>query len=134
MDKKRTSEPWDMNDMDSIMRELDAMPTPPSVEQLRQRYDKLKTELLQKEETGGVKRDREEGEDVVPKVPKLNMGVSDPRYLKDIEYWKRYLPPTWEELKQRQDGLVSCDTPASFEQQKRYYEECQAKLLQKEEK
>ena len=50
MDKKRTSVPWDMNDMDSIMRELDARPTPPSVEQLKQRYDKLKAELLQKEE------------------------------------------------------------------------------------
>ena len=133
MDFKRTSEPWDMNDMDSIMRELDARPTPPSVEQLKQRYDKL---MLQKEETGGVKRDREEGEDVVKdhKVPKLNRGVCDPRYLKDLEYWKHNVPPTWGELKERQDGLVSCDTPASFEQQKRYYEECQAKLLQKEEK
>ena len=97
-----------------------------------------KVHKLDKEETGEMsqKRDREEGEDVVKdhKVPKLNRGVCDPRYLKDLEHWKYNIPPTWEELKERQDGLVSCDTPASFEQQKRYYEECQAKLLQKEEK
>ena len=57
-----------------------------------------------KEETGGMsqKRDREEGEDVVKdhKVPKLNMGVCDPRDLKDLEYWKYNIPPTWEELKE----------------------------------
>ena len=50
MDKKCTSVPWDMNDMDAIMKELDARPTPPSFEQLKQRYDKLQAELLQKEE------------------------------------------------------------------------------------
>ena len=50
MDKKCTSVPWDMNDMDAIMKELDARPTPPSFEQLKQWYDKLQAELLQKEE------------------------------------------------------------------------------------
>ena len=91
-----------------------------------------------KEETGEMsqKRDREEGEDVMKdhKVPKLNMGVCDPRYLKDLEYWKYNIPPTWEELKERQDGLVPCDTPPSFEQRKQRHDELQAKLLQKEEK
>ena len=50
MDKKCTSVPWDMNDMDAIMKELDSRPTPPSFEQLRQRYERLQADLLQKEE------------------------------------------------------------------------------------
>ena len=94
-----------------------------------------KVHKLDKEETGEMsqKRDREEGEDVVKdhKVPKLNIGTCD---LQDPEYWKYNIPPTWEELKERQDGLVSCDTPPSFEQRKQRHDELQAKLLQKEEK
>ena len=49
-ERQDNSVPWDMNDMDAIMKELDARPTPPSFEQLKQRYDKLQAELLQKEE------------------------------------------------------------------------------------
>ena len=42
--------PWDMNDMNDIIKKLDSRPTPPSFEQLRKRYEKLQADLLQKEE------------------------------------------------------------------------------------
>ena len=95
-----------------------------------------KVHKLDKEETGEMSQKRNREEDVVKdhKVPKLNMGVCDPRDLKDLEYWKYNIPPTWEELKERQDGLVPCDTPPSFEQRKQRHDALQAKLLQKEEK
>ena len=82
------------------------------------------------------KRDREE-EDMAKdhKVPKLNIEeLRFQQYLKDLEYWKYNIPPTLEELKGRQDGLVPCDTPPSFEQRKQWHDKLQAKLLQKEEK
>ena len=77
------------------------------------------------------KRDREEDMAKSHKVPKLNIVVCN---LKDLEYWKYNIPPTWEELKERQDNLVPCDTPPSFEQRKQWHDKLQAKLLQKEEK
>ena len=83
------------------------------------------------------KRDQEEEEDMVKdhKVPKLNIEeLRLQKYLKDLEYWKYNIPPTWEELKERQDNLVPCDTPPCFEQRKQRHDKLQAELLQKEEK
>ena len=46
----------DMNDMDAIMEKLDSKPTPPSWEQLRQRYERLQADLLQKRRKMNRKR------------------------------------------------------------------------------
>ena len=41
----------DMNDRDAIMEKLDSKPTPPSWEQLRERYEKLvQADVFRKEE------------------------------------------------------------------------------------
>ena len=96
------------------------------------------------------KRDREEDTAESHKVPKLNIEELRHReYEKDLEYWKYNIPPSWEELKEKQDNSVPWDmndmdaimkeldsrpTPPSFEQLRQRYERLQADLLRKEEK
>ena len=49
-EKQDNSGPWDMSDMNDIIKKINSKPTLPSLEQLRKRHEKLKAELLQKEE------------------------------------------------------------------------------------
>ena len=96
------------------------------------------------------KRDREEDTTENRKVPKLfSEELRLTQYLKDLEYFKYNIPPSWEELKEKQNKSVPWDmnymdaimkeldsrpTPPSFEQLRKRYEKLQADLLQKEEK
>ena len=96
------------------------------------------------------KRDHEEDEMENRKAPRLfSEELRLTQYLKDLEYFKYNIPPSWEELKEKQDNSVPWDmsdvndiikkldsrpTPPSFEQLRKRHERLQADLLQKEEK
>ena len=95
------------------------------------------------------KRDREEKEMGNHKVPKLcNEKLRVEKMLKDMEYFKCNIPPSWEELKEKQDNSKSWDmsdmsnaikemnskTLPSLDKLKKRHEMLQAKLLEREEK
>ena len=84
------------------------------------------------------------------KVPRLcNEKLRVEKMLKDMEYFKYNIPPSWEELKEKQDNSKPWDmsdmsniikemnskpTLPSFDKKKKRHEMLQAKLLQREEK
>ena len=95
----------------------------------------------------GDREEKEMGNHKVPKLcsEKLRMAQMD----KDMEYFKYNIPPSWEELKEKQDNSKPWDmsdmsniikemnskpTLPSFDKLKKRHEMLQAKLLQREEK
>ena len=107
--------------------------------------------LAELEETKKMskKRDREEKEMRCNKVQRLcNEKLRVEKMLKDMEYFKYNIPPSWEELKEKQENAKSWDmsdmsdaikemnskTLPSLDKLKKRHEMLQAKLLEREEK
>ena len=96
------------------------------------------------------KQDREEKEMGNRKVTELcNEKLRVEKMLKDMEYFKYNIPPSWEELKEKQDNSKPWDmsdmsniikemnskpTLLSFDKLRKRHEMLQAKLLEREEK